>query len=84
MKIDMLSEVKAGDAVSINNIEGVVVFSSISNTFSSEFPKSKWLGYNGVMIQQENGALVFHDTEYLQTHNCRIERHTSDAFDQSR
>lgn len=76
MKMEVLSKIRSGDTIVIDDIEGVVVFSSISDTYSEKFPKPDWSGnnYDGIMIQQENGALIFHDTEYLQTDYSRIER----------
>ncbi|MEM9238916.1 MAG: hypothetical protein AAGB07_02970 [Pseudomonadota bacterium] len=76
MKTDILSKIRAGDKVIIDGLEGVVVFSSITDTYSDEYPKSIWCGKEneGIMIEQENGARIFHDTEYLHTEYCRIER----------
>lgn len=76
MKTDMLSKIEAGDKIVIDDLEGTVVFSSITDTYSDESPKSDWSGqeFEGIMIQQENGARIFHDTEYLNTEYCRIER----------
>ncbi|MEM7678819.1 MAG: hypothetical protein AAF449_22785 [Myxococcota bacterium] len=75
MKTDMLRKIKAGDAISIDAVGGVVVFSSITDSYSLTFPKFEWTGpqHEGIMIQQENGALIFHDTEYLMTDYCRVE-----------
>lgn len=76
MKTDILSKIKSGDSIAIDDLEGIVGFSSITGSYSVQFPKSNWAGpdYDGIMIEQENGALIFHDMEYLKTDYCRVER----------
>lgn len=71
-----LSSIFCGDTVSINDVNGEVLFSSITQSYSAEFPKADWNSsdYNGIMIKQENGALVFHGTEFMKTEYCRIEK----------
>ncbi|MEM7508999.1 MAG: hypothetical protein AAF415_19930 [Pseudomonadota bacterium] len=42
MKTDMLRKIKAGDAISIDDVGGVVAFSSVTDSYSLTFPKSEW------------------------------------------
>ena len=75
MKLDLLKNIMAGDIIDIDEgVIGTVVFNAISEDYSEEFPIEDWGGEanNGIMIQQENGALLFHDLEYLLTDYCRI------------
>ena len=60
-----LATIFCGDIISIDGIVGEVVFSAIANSYSPDFPKTNWDGsdYRGIMIRQENGALIFHHTQ---------------------
>lgn len=71
-----LSSINCGDTVSIDDVVGEVVSSSITNSYSAEFPKADWDGpdNDGIMIRQDNGALIFHDTEFLKAKYCRLEK----------
>lgn len=53
---------KAGDqVVTDHTIRGEVVFCSASDSYADDFPKPKWPSetYAGIMIREENGALIF-------------------------
>ncbi|WP_394180164.1 hypothetical protein [Yoonia maritima] len=64
---DELTTIVAGDQVSIHDLNGKVLFSTISDSYTASFPKSNWglPNYDGIMIEQDNGALVFHGTKFL-------------------
>ena len=76
MKVVSITEIVAGDKIMINgSIRGVVAFSTISDSFSAEYPKKKNSGFenDGILIIQSNGARIFHDTEFLNSDDCTIE-----------
>jgi len=69
-------DIKAGDKILIDEaIEGIVVFSSLTDSYSYEYPKEAYSGvdYDGIMIVQGNGARVFHDIETLESIDCRVQ-----------
>jgi hypothetical protein len=67
MKLCKPSDVKAGDLVSIDDLCGEVVFNAMSDSYGPEFPKTDWPSeqHQGIMIRQENGALIFHEAEWF-------------------
>lgn len=69
-------DIKAGDRILIDDaIEGIVVFSSLTDSYSVEYPKEtrSSADNDGIMIVQENGARIFHDTEILESADCRVQ-----------
>ncbi|SLN68779.1 hypothetical protein ROA7450_03702 [Roseovarius albus] len=59
-----LNEIRVGDCLDVDDgIIGAVVFNSVVGEWSDNFPEQEWpqADYLGIMIQQENGALVFFD-----------------------
>jgi hypothetical protein len=67
MKFCKPSDVKAGDLVNIDDLYGEVMFNAMSDSYGLEFPKTDWPSeqYQGIMIRQENGALIFHEAEWF-------------------
>ena len=67
MKLGEPSTVKAGGLVSIDDLYGEVMFNAMSDSYGPEFPKTDWPPerYQGIMIRQENGALVFHEAAWF-------------------
>ncbi|MDO7558990.1 MAG: hypothetical protein MUR46_14415 [Loktanella sp.] len=76
MKSFDFQSIFAGDKVSIDDIDGMIVFSSISDSYAEDFPKSEWpqTDYNGIMMRMTNGGLMFHDNDVLAHSNCQIKR----------
>ncbi len=61
-----LGKARAGDWVIIDfDLSGEIVFCSEADSYADDFPKSDWPPdtYSGLMIRQENGALIFHPLE---------------------
>lgn len=58
-----LRTVEDGDFVLVDGLAGEVVFCSVSDSYAHDFPKSEWppAEYRGLMIRQDNGALIFHE-----------------------
>jgi len=57
-----ISDIRSGDVVIVNNdIEGKVVFCTPSNSYSDEYTSTDWPvdQYQGIMIKQNNGGLIF-------------------------
>ncbi len=73
---EILVSIFCGDMMSIDNAIGEVVFSSIINSYSNDFPKTEWprSDYNGIMIRQKNGALIFHDMDFFRTEYCPLKK----------
>jgi hypothetical protein len=72
-----LNELRAGDTVVVSgDIEGEVVFVSASSSYAPDFPMVEWPSekYNGVMIRQITGALIFHPTDLFDEGKLYIER----------
>jgi hypothetical protein len=67
-------KLELGDRVLVeDNDLGTVVFSTISDRFSTNFPKEAWGHMKpGVMIETDAGALIFFDSEYLKSEFCKI------------
>mgnify|MGYP003406840220 CR=1 FL=1 len=67
MKLCTPSDVKAGDLVSIDDLYVEVMFNAMSDSYGPEFPKTDWPfeHYPGIMIRQENRALIFHEAEWF-------------------
>jgi hypothetical protein len=71
-----LAAVFEGNKVVIDgSIEGVVVFCSVSRSYSNDYPASSWpeSDYDGIMIRQDNGALIFHETHIFKDGVSSIE-----------
>lgn len=71
----ILSAIRAGDRILIDDaIEGEVVFSTLSQSYALDHPETDWSGseHDGIMIRQDNGALVFHSRDYLVSSPCRV------------
>ena len=63
-----LSKLKAGNAVRMEgDVYGRVAFSSFSDSYSEKFPKADWPDedYAGIMIEQDNGVLIFYPSDCL-------------------
>ena len=64
---------RVGDLVDIDDgVIGTVVFNAAIDEWSLKYPKEEWGYLSGIMIEQLNGALVFHPTEYFEAEHCRI------------
>ena len=70
MKIGVVDRILIDDA-----IEGIVAFSTISDDYSEDYPRENYQGpeNDGILIIQDNGARIFHDTDYLLSEYCRVE-----------
>lgn len=72
-----LEALRAGHRVSIeNSIAGEVVFVARSSSYALDFPESEWPieQYDGLMIRQDNGALIFHQSSLFDTGELIIYR----------
>jgi hypothetical protein len=60
MKPPELQSIFSGDQFSIGDIVGEIVFSSISDSYAVDFPKSQWpqSDYKGIVMCMPNGTLV--------------------------
>ncbi len=72
---DLLEDAAVGDIVLIDDaIEGRVLFNSFNDEFSFNYNKEGYLapGDQGILIEQDNGAKIFHDANYLLKDYCRL------------
>lgn len=73
---EVLLQIRAGDRVIIDgNLEGDVLFNAFTNSYSAEYPISDWplRQYNGIMIMQKNGSMLFHPISLFETGQLTIE-----------
>ena len=73
-----LAEVRAGDGVTIDgNIDGEVVFVSVSASYAPDYSAEDWPleQYDGIMIRQNNGALIFHPRSLFEEGELNIILH---------
>jgi len=68
MKPCSASVVQAGDWVVVDGWLGEVVFCSLSDSYASDYSKSEWPldEYQGIMIRQVGGALVFYELYWFE------------------
>ena len=75
-----LAEVRAGDGVTIDgNIGGEVVFVSVAASYATDYLAEDWPleQYDGIMIRQSNGALIFHPRSLFDAGDLNIILHKS-------
>jgi hypothetical protein len=74
---DHIKQIRAGDFVLLDgDLAGRVAFSSISQSYSIEYPQSEWVqteGTDGIMIVQNNGARVFFDRSFFEDGEVQIQ-----------
>jgi len=65
----------AGTDIEVDGLQGHVVFSSLSESYTTDFPEADWpkSEYSGIMMRMPNGSLVFHETEILLSDSCVVE-----------
>ncbi len=65
----------AGTDIEVDGLRGHVVFSSLSASYTQEFPETDWpkSEYSGIMMRMSNGSLVFHETNILLSDDCIVE-----------
>ena len=61
--------------IEVDGLRGFVVFSSLSESYTEDFPEAEWpkSEYSGIMMRMSNGSLVFHETEILLRDDCVVE-----------
>ncbi len=76
MELSRVQKFAVGDWIDVDDgLLGVVVFNTVRPEWSDEFPKADWpkREYDGIMMRQSNGALVFHGSEYFTDGRGRIQ-----------
>lgn len=65
----------AGTNIEVDGLRGHVVFSSVSKSYTRDFPEVDWpkSEYSGIMMRMPNGGLVFHETKILLSDDCVVE-----------
>ena len=72
-----ISDIRSGDVVIVNDdIEGKVMFCTPSNSYSDGFPSTEWPidQYQGIMIEQNNGALIFFPISLIEDGEMQVIR----------
>ncbi len=74
--LQVLGDFRHGQTFRIDGaLVGQVVFSSFSRSYALDFPQEKWPAdqYDGVLIRQDDGALIFSTRKCFIGPNAEVE-----------
>ncbi len=72
-----ISDIRSGDVVIVDgDIEGKVMFCKPNNSYSDEFTSTEWPidQYQGIMIKQNNGGLIFFPISLIENGQVQVMR----------